>query len=225
MGLGSTLLYLANLYRKQGKYGEIEPLYKRGLAIREKAFGENHPSIVVFLNSLASLYAQQSKRVEAEALYKRALAIEENTLGNTHPDEVWATLNGLVGIYNATGNVERALTYSRKAVSAAIAHTAAEAAAAQKKQNEDGLAGPSISPFRGHVRNLAIGAGKRIKPKAALAHEALETAQWASHSSASAALAQMSARFASGNSALTSLIRERQDLSAAWRDPRKWLEP
>lgn len=56
-----------------------------------------------------------------------------------------------------------------------------------------------------------------------LAHEAIEVAQWASHSSAAAAVQQMSTRFASGPGALASLVREGQDLAAAWRDRDKAL--
>ena len=39
----------------QGKYEEAEPLYKRSLAIREKVFGEDHPSVATTLNNLGSL--------------------------------------------------------------------------------------------------------------------------------------------------------------------------
>src|SRR5262249_41897420 len=56
-----------------------------------------------------------------------------------------------------------------------------------------------------------------------LAHEAIEVAQWASQSSAAAAVQQMSTRFASGPGALASLVRESQDLAAAWRDKDKAL--
>jgi tetratricopeptide (TPR) repeat protein len=48
---------LANLYKAQNKYDEAEPLYKRSLAIREKAVGPDHPFVAVGLNNLADLYA------------------------------------------------------------------------------------------------------------------------------------------------------------------------
>ena len=65
---------------------------------------------------------------------------------------------------------------------------------------------------------LAVAARKGIEPAPSLAHEALEVAQWASQSSAAAALQQMSTRFALGGGALASLVRESQDLAVAWRD-------
>ena len=40
--LATSLNNLAELYRTQGKYAEAEPLYKRSLAIVEKALGPEH---------------------------------------------------------------------------------------------------------------------------------------------------------------------------------------
>ena len=79
------------LQNSQRKYAKAEPLYKRALAIREKALGKDHPDVVYSLNdlgelfrtqdvvyslnNLAFLYKIQGKYAEAEPLYKRALAI------------------------------------------------------------------------------------------------------------------------------------------------------
>ena len=79
------------------------------------------------------------------------------------------------------------------------------------------------SYFQRHVANLAVAARKGIEPAPSLAHEAIEVAQWAAQSSAAAALQQMGIRFASAGGALASLVRERQDLAAAWRDRDKAL--
>jgi hypothetical protein len=48
-------------------------------------------------------------------------------------------------------------------------------------------------------------------------------AQWAKQSAAAAAVQQMGLRFAAGTDALAALVRERQDLSAFWRDRDKAL--
>ena len=40
-----SLNNLAELYRAQGRYADAEPLYKRSLAIREKALGPDHPDV------------------------------------------------------------------------------------------------------------------------------------------------------------------------------------
>jgi hypothetical protein len=86
-----------------------------------------------------------------------------------------------------------------------------------------GLVEQRASYFQLHVANLAEATRKGIDSAPALAREAVEVAQWASQSSAAAAVQQMSARFASDGGALASLVRESQDLAAAWRDKDKAL--
>ncbi|MEE8273634.1 MAG: tetratricopeptide repeat protein, partial [Alphaproteobacteria bacterium] len=61
----------------QRRYAKAESLLKRGLAIREKALGPEHPDVAGSLNNLAALYDAQGKYTEAEPLEKRALAIAE----------------------------------------------------------------------------------------------------------------------------------------------------
>ncbi|CAN0560911.1 unnamed protein product, partial [Laminaria digitata] len=43
----------------QGNYAEAGPLYKRTLAIYEKALGPEHPSVATSLNNLAVLLENQ----------------------------------------------------------------------------------------------------------------------------------------------------------------------
>jgi tetratricopeptide (TPR) repeat protein len=83
--LATTLNDLAAVYYNQGKYAQAEPLYKRALAIKEKALGPEHPVVATSLNNLAALYDTQGKYAQAEPLYKRALAILEKALGPEHP--------------------------------------------------------------------------------------------------------------------------------------------
>jgi tetratricopeptide (TPR) repeat protein len=54
--VAKTLNDLAIVYRAQGKYGEAEGLYKRALAIRERAQGASHPEVAQTLNNLAIVY-------------------------------------------------------------------------------------------------------------------------------------------------------------------------
>ncbi len=69
----------------QGQYAQAEPLYKRSLAIREKALGPDHPDVATSLNNLAELYRAQNQYAQAEPLYKRSLAIREKAFGVSHP--------------------------------------------------------------------------------------------------------------------------------------------
>ena len=164
----------------------------------------------------------QGKYSEAEGLYKRALAIGEKALSASHPD-VARGLNNMAILYEARGESGSALAYSRKATAAVLAHRTAESTGTPQTGAVGGLVERRASYFQRHVANLAVAARKGIEPAPSLAHEALEVAQWASQSSAAAALQQMGTRFASGGGALASLVRERQDLAAAWRDKDKAL--
>jgi tetratricopeptide (TPR) repeat protein len=80
-----TLNRFADTYRVQAKYTEAEPLYKRLLAMDEKAFGPEHPSVAASLNNLANNSRLLGKYAEAEPLYKRALEIWVKILGPEHP--------------------------------------------------------------------------------------------------------------------------------------------
>ncbi|MCI0423971.1 MAG: tetratricopeptide repeat protein, partial [Acidobacteria bacterium] len=103
------------------QYAEAEPLFKRALAIREKAHGAMHPDVATSLNNLASLYNNLGKHAAAEPLFQRALAIKERALGAEHPS-VATSLNNLALLYNDQGKYaeaeplyQRALAISEKA--------------------------------------------------------------------------------------------------------------
>ena len=44
-----------------GRYAEAERLYKRALAIKEKALGPEHPHVASNLNNLAELYRARGR--------------------------------------------------------------------------------------------------------------------------------------------------------------------
>ncbi|CAN0535323.1 unnamed protein product, partial [Laminaria digitata] len=84
----------------QGNYAEAGPLYKRSLAIDEKALGPEHPNVATSLNNLAGLFETQGNYAEAGPLYKRSLAIDEKALGPEHPS-VARSLNNLAVLFRA----------------------------------------------------------------------------------------------------------------------------
>ena len=67
---------MALIYDAQGRYGEAEPLYKRALAIWEKALGPEHPDVAKSLANYAALLRETDRDVEAEMLEARAKAIQ-----------------------------------------------------------------------------------------------------------------------------------------------------
>jgi tetratricopeptide (TPR) repeat protein len=112
---------VTELYR-EGKFAEAIPLAQQVLAIREKAFGPDHPAVAQALNNLAGLYKEQGRAAEAEPLVKRSLAIYEKALGPDHPDVAQA-LNNLAGLYKEQGRyaeaeplVKRSLAIAEKAL-------------------------------------------------------------------------------------------------------------
>jgi CHAT domain-containing protein/Tfp pilus assembly protein PilF len=220
--VADTLNNLALVYHRQGKYADAEGLYQRALAIDEKALGQNHPDVAETLNNLALVYHRQGKYADAEGLYKRALAIYEKRLGADHPD-VAVALDNLAILSASSGNSENALSYSRKATASVIAHAATETTGARHKEGAGGLVEQRTDYFVRHVTNLAAEARTRIEPEAKLGREALVMAQWAKQSAAAVAVQQMGLRFAAGSDALGALVRQRQDLSALWRERDKAL--
>ena len=215
--VAETLDNLAIVYQSQGKHAEAEALYKRALAINESAFGQDHPDVPRNLNNLANLHLSQGRHAEAEAIFKRALPIWERTLGAQHPKAA-NTLNNLARLFADRGDTENALAYSRKATAAIVAYAAIEATGTQHKDDAAGLIEQRAAYFVRHVANLAAAAQRQQPPEAALAREAFAIAQWARHSSVAAAVQQMGLRFAAGNDALATLVRERQDLTGSWRE-------
>ena len=88
---------LANLYQRQSRYADAEMLYKRSLAISERALGPDHPDVAASLNNLAMLYKDRGRLPDAEQLIKESLAITEKGLGSNHPDLAVTLVNlGLV---------------------------------------------------------------------------------------------------------------------------------
>ena len=83
----------------KGDYAAAELLYRRALAIAEKALGPDHPETAGSLNNLASLLESKGDYAAAEPLYRRALAIAERTLGPDHPTTrtIRESLDALLG--------------------------------------------------------------------------------------------------------------------------------
>ena len=96
--LAAALNNLGQVYSGQGRDDLAEPLYKRAIALTEKALGLETPLISAVLTNLAALYQRQGRFTEAEPLFKRALAVSEKGLSREHPD-VGRALNNLATLY------------------------------------------------------------------------------------------------------------------------------
>jgi CHAT domain-containing protein/TolA-binding protein len=93
---------------------------ERAVAIKEKAFGPDHPEVAISLNHLANLLYYAEDYARAKPLYERALMIGEKTLGPEHL-EVAKSLTGLAALRSRAGEhnwakplYERALAIREK---------------------------------------------------------------------------------------------------------------
>jgi tetratricopeptide (TPR) repeat protein len=108
-----SLNNLAAIYQAQERYTHAEPLYRRSLAIVEKALGPNDPAVATGLNNLAEVLRAQRRDGETEPLLRRALAIFEKAV-ESNPSAVATTLNNLALLYQAQGRyAEAELLYKR----------------------------------------------------------------------------------------------------------------
>ncbi|WP_158669690.1 CHAT domain-containing tetratricopeptide repeat protein [Bradyrhizobium guangdongense] len=121
--LSAALNNLGQVHAGQGRDDLAEPVYKRAIALMEKALGLDTGLIAPELNNLAALYQRQGRFTEAEPLFKRALAVSEKSLSREHPD-VGRALNNLATLYVKQGRLAEAEPLFRRSL--AIYQTAAE---------------------------------------------------------------------------------------------------
>ena len=100
-GFPSSLIGLANLYRKQGRLGEILPPARKALSVLEESLGTDHPLLVLPLTLVAG-YTRNSATTGGRALLRRALPIQEKALGPDDP-QVPGTLQQLADVLWTSG--------------------------------------------------------------------------------------------------------------------------
>jgi tetratricopeptide (TPR) repeat protein len=79
-GLG-YLVPLLNLYQKQGRLFDMEPVRSLALAMQEKVLGSEDKAVADTLLLFAEVYRQEAKYQEALSLYARAAKNQEKNLG------------------------------------------------------------------------------------------------------------------------------------------------
>ena len=214
--VATSLNNLALLYKSQGRYAEAEPLYKRDLKITETALGPDHPDVAISLNNLALLYQAQGRYAAAEPLYKRSLKIREIALGPDHPD-VGQSLNNLAFLAFAHKDWRTAAKHWRGATDVLIRRTRRGGIIGQKLTGKKkSIVAQNDWYFRGFVKSVYRD-DAATKDRGERGKAMFPTAQWALGSDAAGALAKMSARAAANDTALGTLIRERQDLVNEWQ--------
>ena len=106
---------LAVLYRDQGRYAEAEPLYKRALAIREKALGPDHPDVGTSAQQPGRAVSEPGPLRRGRAAVQARPGDREKALGPDHPD-VGHSLNNLAELYRDQGRYAEAEPLYKRAL-------------------------------------------------------------------------------------------------------------
>jgi tetratricopeptide (TPR) repeat protein len=98
---------LGLFYEGQGFYEQAEPWLQQGVAVAERRFGFDHPTVATSRNNLAGLYYCQGRYTEAELLYLQALEINRRSLP-PDPTSLAIDLNNLALLYYCQGRYTEA---------------------------------------------------------------------------------------------------------------------
>ncbi|MGA2741808.1 MAG: tetratricopeptide repeat protein, partial [Bryobacteraceae bacterium] len=109
--LNQVGLYLLN----RGQPVEAERSLKRSLAIAERVYGPNHPTVATHANNIGQILRAQGDLAGALEYARRALAIDEKVYGPDHPN-VARDNNNIGQILKAQGDVVGALECTRRAL-------------------------------------------------------------------------------------------------------------
>ena len=194
------------MLRSTNRLAEAEPLMRRALAIDEKSYGPEHPTVAIHLNNLALLLRNTNRLAEAEPLYRRALAIDEKSYGPAHPT-VAIRLNNLAFLRADLGDWSEAARLHRRAVPIMTATANREASS-----DRANLARATLSANTRNLRAPARAIYRADSAGPSARNEGFTLAQWALQTGAAEALAQMTVRFAKASGPLAELVRQRQDL-------------
>ncbi len=103
--LASLWSNLAALYVATERYAQAEPLYRRALALTDRAIDDLIPLRITLTNNLAEMYRNQGRFKEAEPLFQEALAYWQSKPDST---ALAMVLNNLAALYTAQRRYDEA---------------------------------------------------------------------------------------------------------------------
>ena len=109
-----AIIDLANLYRDQGRPGEIEPVLGQWLALQERILGPRHIALAQTLIELAQIHEEEKEYSKAEPLLERALEIQQENLGPENTQLI-PTLDQCARLLDKTGQAEKAEAMRKRA--------------------------------------------------------------------------------------------------------------
>ena len=90
-----------------GRYEAALPYFQRDLALAEKRYGPDDPTIAIEVNNLAEVNRLAGRLEQAEKLYRRAIALDEHAKPK-NPVGLATSLNNLALVYRAQGLLDKA---------------------------------------------------------------------------------------------------------------------
>lgn len=217
--LGDLFASVADLYWRRGgddAYQDATTAYFNAIQHYKAIFGDDHETIATVYYRIGDINFDLGRYPEAAGNYEGGLKSFEKIYGPENIRLVPA-LSLTAGARLEAGEVDLALSGFRRATRIAIADF---------NRNGDRTTGTAALNFdsvrnnEDAFRGLVVAAAEKAANNADndTIEETFIAAQWSSRTSASAALAQMSARFGAGDTRLAELVRERQDRIIAWNE-------
>jgi tetratricopeptide (TPR) repeat protein/CHAT domain-containing protein len=213
--LAYGLTNLATFYIGGKQYQEALPLLRRALTIYEARLGEDHRNTAFALSQLGVALLELDRVDEAAEAQERARAIREKVLPPDHP-AIAESLGYIAAVAEKRGDLPGAYAAASRATAILLERTRRRGAAIQLEEGSE--RNEILENSNTLLRQVRIGfaiSGREPARADALMEESFTLAQWPHRSAAGMALAQMSARLATGEGELSALVRRRQDL--LWR--------
>lgn len=111
----SSLNNLGVLYAQRGDLDQAQRTLERVVAVRERAFGPDHPDTATAWHNLGGLLRERGSYREAASLLERAITVREKSLGDKSP-EVVMTLGLLSVVRQNQGNFASARAHLERAL-------------------------------------------------------------------------------------------------------------
>jgi tetratricopeptide (TPR) repeat protein len=106
---------LALTYKRVGRYGDAEPIYKDVLKIRRRVLGKQAEATLITASTLAKLYEDSGRLSEAEPLAREVLRGHEEIYGEDHP-ETLLSVDGLGSVLRRLGKYDEAAALHERAL-------------------------------------------------------------------------------------------------------------
>jgi CHAT domain-containing protein len=195
-----TLANQGEVERKLNNHGEAMTLYQRALESSQASYGDNSLLTAKILSNRAALFQELGQTDKAISDYRQSIDIISTTLGNNNPLLIDISYGLALALKNKNAPLQ-ALNAFRKA-----SHIIEERFSSNDQSDSGNF---EVRQYRkiieDHIDHLAS-----LEATAEYINESFRLAQLAHASSTATATQQMAARFASGDTELSRLVRKRE---------------